>query len=94
MRKKVLIAKTTGAVALNEYIPPNCTIVIDGDLGTNTIPVYHIGAVATDLTPETSNGENFVFSATNTSFSNFTPSHLKIDKGITTNAVGLLMIIM
>lgn len=94
MRKIPLIAKGTGAAAYSGHIPHNCTIVVDGNLGINTIPVYHIGLVETDLTPATSNGEVFVFSSTNTSFSNFTPTHLKIDKGVTTNPVGIFMIIM
>jgi hypothetical protein len=94
MRKQVLITKGTAVDPQTFYIPPNCSIVVDGNLATNTIPVYHVGINGTDLTVATVNGEAFVFSSTNTSFSNFTPTHLKFDKGITTNAVGLLLIIM
>jgi hypothetical protein len=97
MRKQVLIPKATAAVvapAGDFYIPANVTIAVDGSLASNTIPIHYIGANGTDLTPVTDSDGEILLSATKTGFSVFTPCHIRIGKGITTNAVGINMIIM
>lgn len=94
---RTLIEKTINAVPAFNYLviasaEKPVTLQIDGDLGSNTIPVVGVGINGTDETNLYNDGESLEFSSTNPVITFYAPIRTRITKGATTNPVGLMEI--
>lgn len=93
MEKRIVIHKKQAAESYQNMFSKGNTIYVDGDLGSDTIPIKHIGADdATLTTAYDSDGNAVELTATNTAIVINGSMHLDISKPSTTNAVAVLVI--
>lgn len=87
--KTSLIAKSTVAGTASYFFSKGTVINADGDLDSDEITFEKVGFNDADLTDAYWNGEALVLSQTQPDFAIPYDMHLKITKGVTTNAVGV-----
>jgi len=89
-----LIPKQTAASTVTLEITRSSipyTLQVDGDLAANTIVIWALGINGTDSTASTNtDGDPIALSTSNVWHTFYGPCKIKIVKGVTANAVGLM----
>ncbi len=74
-------------------LSPGDSIVVDGDLATETIAIKHVGLNSYDMTTAyDNNGNAIVLTSTKTAFVALGYMYIQIQKPTTTNPVGVLVL--
>lgn len=66
-----------------------CSLVADGDLGSDTIPIYYVNSAGEKTTAKDSEGNDLEITADNPAVPIYFACNVQIEKGLTSNAVGV-----
>ena len=90
----IIAKKTEAAEATEGYYyfsgsAIHATVVVSGDLGSDTIPIMYVGSDGTFTQAYDKEGTALVLSQSNPAISIEDPMHIRAAKGATTNAIGV-----